>query len=83
MKAPTKRTKEARSWEGGSVTKQNLESLDCSGQANGSNGIDSLSGDSRNVDVSQEWQREQEREEGRREGGGKGRGEESKEGERI
>ena len=53
MKVPVKRTKGARSWEGGSLSKQDLESLDCSDQTAASSiATGSLNGDSLNVDVS-------------------------------
>ena len=46
---PAKRTKEARSWEGGSVSKNDLGSLDCSDKPAG---VEYVNGDSNNVDVS-------------------------------
>lgn len=35
---PAKRTKEARNWEGGSISKKELGSLDCSDQPQPTNG---------------------------------------------
>lgn len=53
MIKPAKRNKGARIWEGGSLSKTDLESLDCSDQPSAvANGVGTLNGDSRDVDVS-------------------------------
>ena len=82
-KPVVKRPKENRNWEGGSVSKKDLGSLDCS-EHSGVNGVESVRGDGLSVDVrgggrGREGGEGEGKRGGRGEGeGGKGGGEEGK-----